>query len=171
MKNIFPVFLDHILNPLLREHQFVTEVYHVDGQGKDQGVVYCEMASRENSEADLLDLELRRLIYNRESTYSYECGGLTKDIAKLRNEDVINYHQKYYNLDNVAAIICGMVEPEDIFESLYNAGLMQSSTVDQKIYSINMSTLERIKDSCLTSTVKFPSSEKQVGSIAYGNFY
>lgn len=107
MRNIFPVFLDHILNPTLRDRQFMTEVYHVDGQGKEQGVVFCEMASRENTEADLLDLELRRLIYNGESTYSFECGGLTKHIAKLTNKDVIDYHQKYYNMDNIAAIICG----------------------------------------------------------------
>ena len=172
MVNIFPVFLDHILNPTLRDRQFMTEVYHVDGQGKDQGVVYCEMASRENTEADLLDLELRRLIYDKESTYSFECGGLTKDIAKLNNSEVINYHQTYYNMDNLAAVICGMIEPEELFESIYSyAGLLENVQANEKIHSVRLSPFQNSKTLDTTSsTVKFPSSESQVGSIAYGNF-
>lgn len=100
------MFLRHVLEPSLTESQFLTEVfegftlgksfgfnqryihsltkvYHVDGQGKSQGVVYCEMASRENTEADLLDLELRRMVYDGQGTYAFECGGLTGDIEKL----------------------------------------------------------------------------------------
>ena len=40
---ILPVYVDHILFPLLREDAFVTEVHHINGQGKDSGVVYSEM--------------------------------------------------------------------------------------------------------------------------------
>ena len=40
---ILPVYVDHILFPLLREDSFVTEVHHIDGEGKDAGVVYSEM--------------------------------------------------------------------------------------------------------------------------------
>ena len=43
MLNIFPVFLDHVLNPTLRDRQFMTEVYHLDGSAKKQGVVFCEV--------------------------------------------------------------------------------------------------------------------------------
>ncbi|KAJ1783874.1 hypothetical protein LPJ59_006475, partial [Coemansia sp. RSA 2399] len=43
--NVLPVFLDHVLNPLLHEDQFVTEVYHYDVTGKEQGVVFSEMAA------------------------------------------------------------------------------------------------------------------------------
>jgi Zn-dependent M16 (insulinase) family peptidase len=58
MAEILPVFLDHVLHPTLRDDQYVTEVYHVDGEGKQQGVVFSEMASRENSEADLVKCRL-----------------------------------------------------------------------------------------------------------------
>jgi Zn-dependent M16 (insulinase) family peptidase len=54
MLNVLPVFLEHVVHPTLRPTQFHTEVHHIDGDGKHQGVVYCEMASRENSEADLV---------------------------------------------------------------------------------------------------------------------
>ncbi|KAJ3268749.1 hypothetical protein HDV01_002322 [Terramyces sp. JEL0728] len=37
MLKIFPVFLDHVLHPTLVESQFMTEVYHLDSEGKEQG--------------------------------------------------------------------------------------------------------------------------------------
>jgi Zn-dependent M16 (insulinase) family peptidase len=127
------------------------------------------MASRENTEADLLDLELRRLIYNRGSTYSFECGGLTKDIMKLNNADIKHYHQTFYHVDNLAAIICGMIDPETLFEAIYNyGGLLETRMLQQQVHSINIP--KKRKDRLISSTIKFPSSEMDVGSIAYGNF-
>lgn len=40
---ILPVYLDHILFPTLTESGFETEVHHINGEGEDAGVVYCEM--------------------------------------------------------------------------------------------------------------------------------
>lgn len=65
----------------------MTEVYHVDGQGKEQGVVYCEMLGREKTESDLLSFNFNQLMYPG-TGYSYETGGLTKDIATLTNTEV-----------------------------------------------------------------------------------
>ena len=45
---LLPIYLDHIFYPLLNESGFITEVYHVDGEGKDSGVVYSEMQSVNN---------------------------------------------------------------------------------------------------------------------------
>src|SRR5690349_11462499 len=126
MNNVFPVFLDHILNPTLKDSQFMTEVYHVDADGKNQGfkfefypllgVVYCEMASRENTESDLLDLNLRQLLYQNQTTYSHECGGLTKDIQILTNEEIKSYHQQFYSINNTTAIFVGKINPKGLFE-------------------------------------------------------
>ena len=65
MLNILPVFLDYVLHPELSDSNFRmspsesssllmrfnfgytdTEIYHVDGEGKELGVVYCEMLGR-----------------------------------------------------------------------------------------------------------------------------
>ncbi len=54
MLNVLGVFADHVLYPTLRDAQFTTEIYHLDGSAKHQGVVYCEMASRENTESDMV---------------------------------------------------------------------------------------------------------------------
>ncbi len=41
--SILPVYMDHVLHPLLREEDFLTEVHHVNQEGEDAGVVYSEM--------------------------------------------------------------------------------------------------------------------------------
>ena len=40
---LLPVYLDHILYPLLRTEDFATEVYHMNKEGEEAGVVYSEI--------------------------------------------------------------------------------------------------------------------------------
>jgi Zn-dependent M16 (insulinase) family peptidase len=54
MRNVLLVYLQHVLSPTLRDAQFITEIFHWDGQAKRQGVVFSEMAARENTSADLV---------------------------------------------------------------------------------------------------------------------
>ena len=49
MLTMLPIYLDHILYPVLTKEAYTTEVHHVTGEGKDAGVVYSEMQGRENS--------------------------------------------------------------------------------------------------------------------------
>ncbi|ORZ31470.1 Metalloenzyme, LuxS/M16 peptidase-like protein, partial [Catenaria anguillulae PL171] len=104
---LLPVFLDHILNPTLTPASFTTEVYHVNGKGQEQGVVFCEMMARQDSESDVLDLALRQAIYGPESTYAYECGGLTDHIRKLTMEKIKHYHAQEYRADKIAVVALG----------------------------------------------------------------
>ena len=46
---LLPIYVDHILNPLLTDHGYITEVHHINGEGENSGVVYCEMQGCENS--------------------------------------------------------------------------------------------------------------------------
>ena len=45
---LLPIYVNHILYPTLTEAAFLTEVHHVDGNGQDSGVVYCEMQGCDN---------------------------------------------------------------------------------------------------------------------------
>lgn len=101
MINVIPSFLDHVLHPTLHESVFTTEIYHLDGHGKHQGVVYNEMKARENSEADLMDLALRRMLFLGSTTYSAEAGGKTKDIKTLQNSECMEFHRQFYTPDQV----------------------------------------------------------------------
>ena len=55
---LLPVYLDHVLYPTLTDAGFVTEVYHVNANGEDSGVVYAEMQARENTGESRCHLEL-----------------------------------------------------------------------------------------------------------------
>lgn len=41
--NTLPIFLEHIMYPLLSEEDFALDVHHIDGEGNDGGLVYEEM--------------------------------------------------------------------------------------------------------------------------------
>eukprot|EP00291_Cryptomonas_curvata_P005798 CAMPEP_0172203186 /NCGR_PEP_ID=MMETSP1050-20130122/31124_1 /TAXON_ID=233186 /ORGANISM="Cryptomonas curvata, Strain CCAP979/52" /LENGTH=152 /DNA_ID=CAMNT_0012881333 /DNA_START=127 /DNA_END=582 /DNA_ORIENTATION=- len=105
---LLPVFLDHVLRPTLTEPQFQTEIYHVDGDGKQGGVVFCEMQGRESTEDDLSDNAVHGLLYPT-SGYRFECGGLTPDIATLSNEQVRAYHARFYQASNCILLLHGAV--------------------------------------------------------------
>ena len=46
---MLPIYVEHVLFPTLEDDGFVTEVHHIDGEGSNAGVVYCEMQGRENT--------------------------------------------------------------------------------------------------------------------------
>ncbi|KAI1314376.1 hypothetical protein EDD11_002241 [Mortierella claussenii] len=197
MAEILPVFLDHVLHPTLRDDQFVTEVYHVDGEGKQQGVVFSEMAARENSEADLLDLGLRRLLYPTSQTYYYECGGLTPEIPKMTNEDIRQYHQKFYHPSNMTIVVAGDgLQPERIFDTLIQQQILLNDTITasnggaEELFDIiqemdiskgredapimlcqqqqNQDANNSSNGGLVSRTIHFPSADEEVGSIGYG---
>ncbi|KAJ2454798.1 hypothetical protein EV183_001217 [Coemansia sp. RSA 2336] len=105
--NVLPAYLDHVLSPQLREEQFVTEVYHFDAEGKEQGVVFSEMLGYEGDENELADMRLRQQLFPPQSSYTRSFGGLTRDIAKLTNQEIIDYHQKFYDANNLTILVTG----------------------------------------------------------------
>lgn len=185
MKEIFPVFLDHIFYPTLKDSQFMTEVYHIDNEAKHQGVVYCEMASRENTESDLLDNKLRSLLYPK-TTYAHECGGRTDDIKTLTNEEIKAYHERFYQIGRATAIMVGSFDVEGsmkkaILEKLVHVpGLLKSvapptkskkggkNAKREQIVVKDMSKGKKKKHQF--EVVHFPSSEDDVGSVAFGSY-
>ena len=63
-----------MLYPTLTDESYITEVHHVNGKGKDGGVVYQEMEARENTCDDLVDRALKGALYP-DSAYASETGG------------------------------------------------------------------------------------------------
>lgn len=160
------------LQPCLTKNNF--KVYHVDGQGKQQGVVYSEMASREKSEADLLDHALRRHVYSGATTYSYVCGGHTRDIARLTNADIRRYHHRFYHLDNLTVILSGdrLDAGKILTRIVREPGLLVCDPIDKEKTSVivvpaSLSHLPSGKPT-ITETVRFPSADDDIGSIGYG---
>ena len=109
--NLLPIYADHILYPTLTEEGFVTEIHHVNGEGEDKGVVYCEMQGRENQDGSLVDRAILDLLYPSDQCgYGSETGGILKNLRKLGNEQVQRYHRENYTPDNVMFVLTGNVD-------------------------------------------------------------
>ncbi|KAJ2811185.1 hypothetical protein H4S07_002222 [Coemansia furcata] len=95
-------------------------VYHVDQDGRQQGVVLSEMSDFAYRESAVRSLNLRQLIFPPTSTYAWECGGLPQSIESLSIDEVIDYHKEFYSYNNLTLILIGAYDecPSDIFNIL-----------------------------------------------------
>ncbi|XP_059607775.1 uncharacterized protein C05D11.1-like [Phlebotomus argentipes] len=115
---LLPIFLDHILYPTLSESGFITEVHHISGEGEDAGVVYCEMQGRENSDESKGQLQMLRSMYPN-CGYSAETGGIMHNLrTSTTNQKVRDYHAAFYRPENLAIIVTGQVNIEDLLRVL-----------------------------------------------------
>lgn len=139
-----------------------------------QGVVYCEMKSRQNSEADLLDVNLRRELCGRYEgenpilfRFKWECGGLTTDIATLSIEEIISFHRCFYNPANISIIICGRLT-DDLESNLLT--LISSILKPVNCYESSEKFIDDDNDATILTgsrIVNFPSNEDDLGSVGF----
>jgi Zn-dependent M16 (insulinase) family peptidase len=117
---LLPIYLDHIFYPLLNESGYVTEVYHVNGDAEDAGVVYSEMQSVENEDENVVEKALHRAMYpNVDCGYRYETGGVMKNLREsTTHEKVRAYHKRMYRADNMAIVVAGQIEADELIEVL-----------------------------------------------------
>ncbi|KAF7998270.1 hypothetical protein HCN44_009668 [Aphidius gifuensis] len=117
--SLMPIYLDHILFPILSDAGFLTEVHHINGDGEDAGVVYCEMQNRENGGEELALKELIRILYPGKCGYKSCTGGIMENLREsTSNEKVRAYHRDYYRPENLTIIITGKVQHAEVFKSL-----------------------------------------------------
>lgn len=176
---MLPVFLDHILHPRIVPETVDMEVFSLkveenDDQVSGQGVVYCEMKGRQNSEADLLDFNLRHELcsfYETEnpvlSRFKWECGGLTKDIATLSTEEIIAFHRCFYNPANISIIICGKLndEMENQLLSCIDSVLKSSEKYEATQVYRPQEIIQNDSPFSKSRVVQFPSNEDDLGSV------
>ena len=114
-----PIFLDHILNPKLTCEAYVTEGHHINGDGKDGGVVYCEMQSYENTMECIAERAFASNMFGLGSPYAVETGGLLNDIRKSCNiEKCRSFHNDAYQMQNMNIVICGNVTINEVFNAI-----------------------------------------------------
>jgi Zn-dependent M16 (insulinase) family peptidase len=67
---------------------FLTEVYHVNGDGKEAGVVYAERQGKQNTTEDLMELGMKRLLFPKDCGYRSETGGILEELRVLDVETI-----------------------------------------------------------------------------------
>ena len=58
----------------------MTEVHHINEDGEDAGVVYCEMQARENTGESRTHLAMLRAMYPGHCGYKSETGGMLEEL-------------------------------------------------------------------------------------------
>lgn len=166
---LLPVYLNHILFPTLTRSGFITEVYSITETGDDNGAVYCEMQGRENSGESRGNLELLRNIYAGHG-YSMETGGIMKNIRdSLSIEKIREYHSNYYRAENLAVIVTGQVEIDEVAKAI---APIEKKIIERKgkypefrkPWQTPVSPLKETKD----VKILFPSDEEECGIVYIG---
>jgi Zn-dependent M16 (insulinase) family peptidase len=115
---ILPVYLEHVILPTLTDEGCYTEVHHVDGEGHDAGVVYSEMQGIQNTGAELMDLQARRLLYPENVGFRYETGGMMEQLRVLTADRIRAFHKEMYQPKNLCLVIVGEVDHKNLVEIL-----------------------------------------------------
>ncbi|PVF93786.1 hypothetical protein CPB86DRAFT_714671 [Serendipita vermifera] len=172
---LLPVFVDHILYPQLTENTFITEVHHIDKEGKDAGVVYSEMQGRQNTAPDLIDLAYRRKLYPEGSGYRSETGGMMEALRKLSLTEIQAYHSKYYAPHNLCLVITGRMSTHSLLQQVQDTietrAIVHGQNKGPKPEDWKRPFMET--DSALVPTidkkteisVQFPAKEEKYGEI------
>jgi Zn-dependent M16 (insulinase) family peptidase len=166
---LMPIFLEHILYPVLTDEGFITEVHHITPQGDDAGVVYCEMQGRENTAESRLHVNLARAMYPGHCGYSSETGGIMKNLREsTTNSKVREYHKQFYRPENLKIIITGQIKHEDVFqalESLEQKILLKGEMGEfQRPWQSPVPPLVESKD----LLIKYPTDEESNGVFCIG---
>ncbi|ERL93539.1 uncharacterized protein C05D11.1 [Dendroctonus ponderosae] len=162
--SLMPIFLEHILYPILSDEGFITEVHHITGEGEDAGVVYCEMQGRENSAGSRMHLALSRNMYPGHCGYSSETGGIMKNLRESTNNDKVRaYHKEFYRPENLKIIITGQINPDEVFRALRPLELLILSKGDRGAFERPWQSPVSPLESSKNLTLKYPSDDEDNG--------
>lgn len=97
-KNLMDLYIDSVFYPLLRNSDFLREGFHINrikSHNYPAGVVYNEMKGVYSDPDEIVQKIVDKMIFGN-SCYSYDSGGDPKSIPKIRHEDLLRFHKKFY---------------------------------------------------------------------------
>ena len=162
---LFPVFLDNVLSPKLTKASCWSEVYHVNSEGKEGGVVFSEMQAREKTQSDRIFLEFGRTVFGSESCYSSETGGTLSGIRKITHQELVDFHKEHYKLDNMTVLIVGDIDEKAVLSLIDDYGEKNPRPkMQHKVWDIKNVPCE-INKKFEVKTVTYPSTNDKLGAI------
>ena len=111
--NLIDVYLDAVFNPRIYDIKeiFMQEGWHYELNNAEsdieyKGVVYNEMKGAMSSAEDQVMDKLMRTLYP-DTIYKYNSGGDPYEIPKLKYEEFLDFHTKYYHPSNSYIFLYG----------------------------------------------------------------
>lgn len=169
---ILPVYLEHVLLPTLTDEGCYTEVWHIDGEGNDAGVVYSEMQGVQNTQSELMELAARRRLYPEGDGFRYETGGMMEQLRVLTADRIRQFHKDMYQPKNLCLVLIGEVDHNDLLKTLddFEDGILDLiPPVDAPFKRpwIDSKRTPPLKESVI-ETVEFPEEDESSGEIMIG---
>lgn len=168
-RTLLPVYLDHLLRPTLTDAACTTEVYHIDGRGREKGVVFLEMQGIESQLWFVSYLALQKTLYAKSSGYSSETGGLMAELRHLSNDQIRAFHANNYRPDNLCVVVTGSVDEAELLRVMED--------FDSALPALPAQPLRRpFVDSphdlplahSVTKRVEFPDEDESMGEVVVG---
>lgn len=97
------VLLDYVTHPYFTEQNVK----------KEQGIIGQEIGMYDDNASTRLYYELLSLLYNNNSIKINICGTV-KSIAEITPDVLYNCYNTFYNLSNMALVICGDIDVEEV---------------------------------------------------------
>ncbi|KAG6004384.1 hypothetical protein E4U21_001104 [Claviceps maximensis] len=171
---VLPVYLEHIILPTITDEAIVTEVWHIDGEGNDAGVVYSEMQAVQFRSAEIMDLQARRLLYPKDVGFRYETGGMTEALRVLTPDRIRQFHRDMYQPRNLCLVIVGETDHDNLLQILDDFEQSIKNDIpplDAKFQRpwIESAQPPALKETIIT-TAEFPEEDESVGEILIGFF-
>ena len=115
---LLPHFLAHIFAPALTREGLLTEVHHYDAaRGASAGVVFSEIAGRENARTDLCEAAVYRAAYPH-SGYAADCGGRTDGIVRVTLRDVEAFHARFYRPAEATLLVVANCDARAVLDTV-----------------------------------------------------
>lgn len=167
-KTLLPIYLDHLLSPTLTDEACLTEVYHIDGNGKEKGVVFSEMQGIESQSWFISYLTLQKTLYEK-TGYSSETGGLMAELRHLTNDQIRQFHKNMYHANNLCVVITGSVDEHELLEVMakFDAELPPLPTIPLKRPFVDSAPVRPLKK-VVKKRVEFPDKDESMGEIVIG---
>lgn len=172
-KKLLPVYLDHLINPVLTDEACTTEVYHIDPETfQDKGVVYSEMEGIESQSWFITSLEMQRLLFDKDSGYKSETGGLTANLRNLTNDEIRQFHKDMYSPDNMCLIITGNVPEDELLQIVEDFDGSLNAVTEKRVRPfVETATAKTLvphfHQDIVESTVRFPEMDETQGEMRF----
>ncbi|KAL1840370.1 hypothetical protein VTJ49DRAFT_543 [Mycothermus thermophilus] len=171
---ILPVYLEHVIVPTLTDDACLTEVWHIDGEGNDAGVVYSEMQGVQNNGPELMDRAARRLLYPENVGFRYETGGMMEALRVLTAQRIREFHKAMYQPQNLAVIVIGEVDHDDLLRILDDFEESIKNDIPPPDPNFKRPFVDSPQPPPLTETVietvEFPEEDESTGDVLVAFF-
>jgi Zn-dependent M16 (insulinase) family peptidase len=149
-------------------------VHHIDGEGKNAGVVYSEMQGVQNTQSDLMAYEKQHVLYPEGCGYRYETGGRLEALRVLTADRIREFHKAMYRPQNLRVCVTGDFDHAELLRVLdkFEDSILPYVPPHDAPFKRPFveSTLPPPLETTMIKRVQFPEGDESTGEVVISMF-